>query len=86
MNKIVTSDETLCYLFDIQPKRASSKWKSPSSLRSKKNSAREQQREIQNSGIFLFSRNCDSGFIPMSTTDHDTLPKYFTPFEEDHLS
>jgi len=68
LNHIITGDETWCYLFDIQSKRASSTWKSPTSPRSKKFRQDRSKGKVMMEVFFDSQGTVHSEFLPEGTT------------------
>ncbi|XP_023240948.1 uncharacterized protein LOC111639324 [Centruroides sculpturatus] len=64
LNHIITGDETWCYLFDIQSKRASSTWKSPSSPQLNKFRQDWSKGKVMMEVFFDSQGNVHSEFIP----------------------
>jgi len=61
LSRVITGDESLCYVYDPESKQASSQWKTPISPRPKKNQTGEIECQ-NNADLFLrHSRNCAQG-------------------------
>jgi len=52
LSKVITGDESWCYVYDPETKQASSQWKTPTSPRPKK--ARQMRSNLKRCSLFFF--------------------------------
>jgi hypothetical protein len=68
LNRIITGDETWCFLYDLQLKRQSTTWKSPSSPRKKKPQHDRSKGKVMLELFFNSSGIVHMEFIPEGVT------------------